>query len=112
MAQGLPTGRARPGSDRDHVTTIALRRDRIELGIFLLVLALLALLAGPASAQSRATVQVAARVVSAEPSRQALALASLPGAEPRRSRLATVRVARETPKAASRRVISIDFLRN
>jgi hypothetical protein len=90
----------------------AVRRDRIELGIFLLVLALLALLAGPASAQSRGEVQVAARVVSTEPSRQALALVTLPGVQPRRSRLATVRVAREVPKATNRRVVSIDFLRN
>ncbi len=109
MAQGLPTGRAPRGSDRDHFTSTALRRDRIELGIFLLVLALLALIAGPASAQSRATVQVAARVVSAEPSRQALALTALPGAQPRRSQLAVVRVVRETP---NRRTLSIDFLKN
>jgi hypothetical protein len=112
MAQGLPTSHAPRGSDRDHVIARPLRRDQIELAIFLFALALLALVTGPASAQSRAEVQVAARVVSTEPSRLALALAVLPGPQPRRSQLATVRVAREVPKAPNRRVVSIDFLRN
>jgi hypothetical protein len=112
MAQGLPPQRAPGVSDRDHSTSVAARVDRIGIAVFVVALIFLALLAGPLSAQSRGQVQVAARVVSVEPSRQALALAVLPGLQPRRSPLATVRVVREAPKRAERRVVSIDFLRN
>ena len=112
MAQGLPSRHAANGSDRDHVTATTLRRDRIEVGAFILLLILLALLAGPAAAQSRGQVQVAARVVLAEPSRTALDLgtrSTAPGSRTYRSSLARIRVTREP---AERRVIAIDFLRN
>ena len=112
MAQGLPRQRALQDSDRDHVTAQTVPDLRLLAVVLFLFLMLLTLLAAPLSAQSRAEVQVAARVVSAEPSRQALALAASPGSQPRRSDLASVRVVRETPKATARRVIAIDFLRN
>lgn len=109
MAQGLPPKRAVRGGDRDHVTARAIPVPAFLVVILSLFLMLLTLLAAPLSAQSRAQVQVAARVVVAEPSRQALALAARPGTQPRRSQLAVVRVARETPQ---RRTLTIDFLRN
>lgn len=109
MAQGLPRSRATNGSDRDHVTSDTLPDLRMLGLVLFLFLTLLSLLAAPLSAQSRGEVQVAAQVVSNQPSRQALALAALPGTQPRRSALATVRVVRETPR---RRTLAIDFLRN
>jgi hypothetical protein len=123
MAQGLPHRRVRRRRDRDHVTTQTVPDLRILGLVLFLFLTLLAILSAPLSAQSRAEVQVAARVVSTEPSRQALALATLPGAQPRRSHLATVRVARagtgnregtaqEKQETPDRRLVSIDFLRN
>jgi hypothetical protein len=98
--------------DRDHATDQALPDLRLLALVLSLFLTLVTLLAAPLSAQSRAQVQVAARVVSAEPSRQALALAVLSGLRSRRSALATVRVVRERPRSPERRIVEIDFLRN
>lgn len=109
MAQDLPPERAVMARDRDHATDQAVPDLRLLVLVLSLFLMLISLLASPLSAQSRAQVQVAARVISAEPSRQALALAGLIGPRLRRSSLATVRVVRETP---DRRLVAIDFLRN
>ena len=115
MAQGLPSRHAANGSDRDHVSAGARTRDRFEVIIFLLVLSLLALLAGPASAQSRSAVQVAARVISTGPSREALILGEGKAGQ-FHTHLARVRVLpaalRSTDLEPRRRQVQIDFLRN
>jgi hypothetical protein len=103
-----------PG-DRDHVTVRAPTSYRIEVAIFVLVLTLLAILAGPVAAQSRSAVQVAARVVSTGPSRDALILSQgMPGVF--RTSLARVRVMRTAAPTGvlepRRRQVQIDFLRN
>ncbi len=88
------------------------------LFILLGVLTLLLLCAAPARAQSGASLQVAARVVSTEPSRSALALTAeslrSPAAAVRQSTLAQVAVSPAPRPAdlAEPRKVRVDFLRN
>jgi hypothetical protein len=88
----------------------------------LFVLLLTLFLAIPGQAQSRATLQVAARVLPAEPSRSALALVSQALREPRWTVRGTVRETRlaqvtvmppsHQPLPTEPRRIRVDFLRN
>ena len=91
---------------------------RALLRALLPLLLLSPLIATPGQAQSRATLQVAATVLPAEPSRSALVLRAQalrePGWSVKESRLARVTVAPASHRAlpAEPRRIRVDFLRN
>lgn len=88
------------------------------LFLFLSLLTLLLLLTRPVRAQTGASLQVAARVVSTEPSRSALALTAevlrKPVAAVRQSVLAqvTVTAAKPEQETPEPRRVRVDFLRN
>ena len=116
MPQGLSA--LRPAPDRDPAT-FGTRSGALRAAWGLATL--LAMSVGPSqlSAQSRASVQVAARVLPVEPSRTALGVAvkalddpSAPSSA--HSRLALIRVegATDAPGVRRRRLVRIDFLRN
>jgi hypothetical protein len=116
MPQRLSPRSETRGGDRAH---LAVGISPIALIVPVLALLILLLAPGVLRAQSRGTVQVAAQVLLAEPSRTALELAtvSLAAVRPalRYSRLARIRVefaAPDRPVGGPARRVRIDFLRN
>lgn len=115
MPQDLSRCHQAPGSAFCHSRESSARCLPLSLSCLLLCTLLIAT---PARAQARASLQVAATVLPAEPSRSALLLVAQALREPRsgvrESRLAQVTVAPDSARSAARpaRRVRVDFLRN